>query len=269
MEIAARQLNSIMPNANAGRWLAHLNGSMNEFEINNSMRAAMFLAQIAVESGELNVLVESLNYSAERMMAVWPRRFPSLDLALAYARNPEKLGNLVYANRLGNGPPETGDGFRYRGRGLIQATGKAHYQEASAALHRNFVDHPEELEEPESAAREAAWWWRHQGLNAIADSGKFEECTRRINGGLTGFDARTSYWRKALPVLGASNPDPQSRDLCQRIQAALNARGADPPLAVDGIWGPMCEAAADRFRAHAGLNAADGIDLELRRALGV
>jgi len=267
--LTAAQLNKIMPNADATRWLDHLNNAMAAQDINNPMRMAAFLAHVAVESGELNVVEEKMSYSVERMMAVWPKRFPTPEIAAPFAHNPEKLGNFVYANRLGNGPPNTGDGFRYRGRGLLQATGKDHYREASAALNVDLIATPELLEKPELAAKEAAWWWKKRGLNPVADAAQFRNSTIIINGGLTGYDDRVAFWRRALAALGADASVTDTSDLVAEVQKALNARGAQPRLEEDGDWGPKSEAALDRFRAQAGLPEGDVIDDAVLAALKV
>ncbi|HTO65560.1 MAG TPA: glycoside hydrolase family 19 protein [Bradyrhizobium sp.] len=267
--LSAAQLNKIMPNADAALWLDHLNCAMTAQEINGPMRLAAFLAHVAVESGELRIVVENMNYSVERLMAVWPARFPTAEVAAPFAHDPEKLGNFAYANRLGNGPPNSGDGFRYRGRGLLQATGKDHYREAGAALGVNFLATPELLEKPELAAKEAAWWWRKRGLNAIADAAQFRKSTIVINGGLTGYSDRVAYWRRALAVLGANANVADTSELILDVQKALNAHGAQPKLKEDGIWGPMSEAALDHFRIQAGLPESDEIDDAVLTALKV
>ncbi len=267
--ITADQLRQIMPGGDAETWQPVLDTAMTAHGIDTALRAATFLAHVAVESGELKTMVENMSYSAERLMAVWPKRFPTAEVAAPFARNPERLGNFVYANRLGNGPPASGDGFRYRGRGLLQATGRDHYREAGQALGLDLLGHPELLEQPVNAATEAAWWWQKQGLNAIADSGDFERSTIVINGGLTGFAERIAHWRTALTVLGARPPAPADAALNRKVQHALNLEGATPPLKEDGIWGPMSEAAADHFRTAAGLAEATGVDAKLLQALGL
>jgi len=267
--LTAPQLNKIMPNADATLWLDHLNNAMAAQDINNPMRMAAFLAHVAVESGELRTVVENMNYSVDRLMAVWPARFPTAEIAAPFAHDPMKLGNFVYANRLGNGPPSTGDGFRYRGRGLLQATGKDHYLEASTALNVDLVATPELLEKPELAAKEAAWWWKKRGLNPIADAGQFRQSTIIINGALTGFSDRVAFWRRALAALGAKSDVTDTSDLVVEVQKALNARGAQPKLREDGIWGPVSEAALDHFRIQAGLPESDGIDDAALAALKV
>jgi putative chitinase len=204
-------LGQVMPKCpNASAWVPPLNAAMDRFEIADDRRAAAFLAQIAQESGELCRLVENLNYSAGRLMQVWPKRFPTLKSARPYERNPEKLANYVYASRLGNGDQASGDGWRFRGRGLIQTTGRANYRSAGSALSLNLESQPELLEALDAAALSAAWFWKSHGLNELADSGgagdeeDFETISIRINGGRAGLDARKAYWKKAKESLGLS-----------------------------------------------------------------
>ena len=132
-------------------------------------------------------------------MATWPARFDAA-LAERYARQPERIAAVVYNARMGNTAP--GDGWRYRGRGLIQVTGKANYQNAGAALGLDLVGHPELLEQPERAALSAAWFWSASGLNELADAGLFEMITRKINGGLNGQAERVALRDRAAKVLG-------------------------------------------------------------------
>lgn len=265
--ISAQQLHEIMPGCDAGAWVPHLTQPLADYAINSALRIATFLAHVAVESREMRVLVESLNYSAGRLMEVWPVTFPTAELAALYAHDSEKLGNLVYANRLGNGVPASGDGFRFRGRGLLQATGKEQYRAAGAALRIDLLGRPDLLEEPAWAARQAAWWWQNAGLNLVADRGDLETSTRRVNGGLNGYADRVAYWRRGLRILGAHSARPDPGGQIERVQHALNAALPEAHLTEDGIWGPLSEAAAARLRAAAGLPAARGVDAGLLHAL--
>jgi putative chitinase len=211
--ITETQLRGIMPRVQrADLWLAPLNEATERFAINSPERVAAFLAQIAHESGELNRLTENLNYSAERLMAIWPKRFPDPGKAREYERNPEKLANFVYANRLGNGDVPSGDGWRYRGRGLIQVTGRGNYRSASRALGLDFEQRPELLEEPGPAALSAAWFWSSRGLNELADDRSDDDddedfvlISVTINGGKAGLAERRRYWQAAKAVLAAGN----------------------------------------------------------------
>ncbi len=184
--------------ADPAGWTQALNPALERYEINSRARLCSFLAQTGHESSQFNRLVESLNYTtAQRLMRVWPRRFPTEASALPYVRNEAKLANYVYANRLGNGDGASGDGFRFRGRGIIQITGRSNYAGAGQAIHIDLVNAPDRLLTKEVAALAAAWFWQSRGLNALADDKTddndledFSEITRRINGGTVGIRER-------------------------------------------------------------------------------
>lgn len=199
---------SVFPNARrqAGVFVPALNEAMSRFRIDSKVRAAAFLAQVGHESGGLTRLVENLNYSAAGLAATWPARFRSSDgrpsaLAEQIARKPEQIANAVYGGRMGNGPPASGDGWRYRGRGLIQLTGRANYTEAGKALGVDFVAQPELLEGALWACLAAAWFWSSRGLNELADAGRFDDITQRINGGQNGREERYALWERAKAAL--------------------------------------------------------------------
>lgn len=176
-------------------WLEPLVAAMKMFEINTASRMKMFLAQVAHESDGFTQLSENLNYSAAGLMATFPRKFTT-ETASDYARSPERIANHVYANMNGNGDEDSGDGWRYRGRGLIQLTALGNYQRCGRALGVNLVVAPEMLEVPEFAAKSAAWFWFANGCSELADKGDFEGTTRRINGGTNGQGDRLSWLHK-------------------------------------------------------------------------
>ena len=158
-----------------------------EFGIDSPRRIAAFLAQVRHESAGLARLEESLNYNWEALRRVWPRRFPSDDFARHYHRQPERIANLVYCSRMGNGPLESGDGWKYRGRGPIQITGRANYEAAGFALGYDLLAAPECIaREADMAARSAAWFWHSIDGNRFVDCDNFEGLCRRINGGAHG-----------------------------------------------------------------------------------
>lgn len=200
MPITPQQLLQILPNARhvAGVFVPAFNAAMARYRIDSSVRLAAFLAQIGHESAQLTRLVENLNYSAKGLMTTWPARFDAA-LAAQYARQPERIAAAVYNGRMGNTTP--GDGWRYRGRGLIQVTGKTNYQKCGEALGLDLIAHPELLEQPEQAAMSAAWFWASNSLSSLADAGSFEAITRKINGGLNGQTDRLALYRRALEVL--------------------------------------------------------------------
>ena len=135
------------------------------------------------------------------MVTVWPSRFPTFDIANQYARQPEKIANRVYSNRIGNGPEESGDGWRYRGRGIIQITGRENYEKLSDALGQNFLGEPDLLLEPRWAVMSAGWFWNSRRLNEVADQKDWNLMTRRINGGLHGLSDRILRTERVLTLL--------------------------------------------------------------------
>lgn len=188
----------------AAAWAPPLSAAMAAYAIAGPRRQAAFIAQLAHESAGFTRLEENLNYSASRLMQVWPTRFPTADKALLYAHNPEKLANHVYANRMGNGDEASGDGWRFRGRGPIQLTGRTNYAEASADLFGSvgmpdrLVEIPDSVLDPWVGAAVAARFWYVRKLNDLADIEDWEQITRRINGGLHGLEDRLARTETAI-----------------------------------------------------------------------
>jgi putative chitinase len=182
-------------------WLEPLTAAFTRFEINTPERQAAFIGQCAHESANFKTLQENLNYSAKGLNATWPSRFPSEAEAQPYHRQPEKIANKVYSGRMGN--LEDGDGWKYRGRGLIQLTGKDNYRLASDALGVDFVKDPDLVLTKEYAALTAAWYWNKRGLNKEADAKDFTGMTKKINGGVIGLADRVAHINTALGVLTA------------------------------------------------------------------
>jgi putative chitinase len=183
------------------KWLQPLEDTFAKYDINTPERQAAFIGQCAHESGNFKTLEENLNYKPEALMRVWPSRFPDLAIAMKYAHNPEMIANKVYGGRMGNGPEETGDGWKYHGRGLIQLTGKENYANCGSGIGVDLLSNPNLLNTPEYAALSAGWFWGKRGLNLLADSGDIETMTKRINGGLIGLEDRKAKIAKALAVL--------------------------------------------------------------------
>lgn len=197
--ITVGKLNAILPFCQrAADWTAELNSTLPTYGIITREQVAAFLGQVAVESNELNVLTENLNYSADALRIVWPRRFITPELAKRYHRQPQKIANYVYANRLGNGDEASGDGWKFRGHGLIQTTGRTNINAALAALGLP-LDDPSPLATPRYAAKAAGVYWRDRGCNALVDDDV--ALTERVNGGQHGLAKRRAYRLKALEVL--------------------------------------------------------------------
>ena len=217
---------STLPSAHKSKlqqYVEPLTRLMSEYGINTPLRQAHFLAQLAHESGEFKYTEENLKYSATRLMQVFPRYFKTMAQAQAVAYDPIKIANIVYANRMGNGPKESCDGFNFRGRGLIQLTGRTNYQEFYAHIKTIHLDrltpevqtaltssealcHIADLTaKPELAVRSACWFWQKAGLNTIADQGNNDTTvtaiTRKINGGTNGLSQRKVYFYRAMYAL--------------------------------------------------------------------
>ena len=184
-------------------WLPHLQKTFDRYSIDNTVRQSAFIGQCMHESANFKVMQENLNYSANGLKSIWASRFPTDEIANAYARNPEKIANKVYANRMGNGNEESGEGWKYRGRGLIQCTGKDLYKTLSDALNIDLVSDPDLLQEMPFASMSAGWFWNKKGLNALADAKDYKEMTKRINGGFNGLEDRIEKINKAIEVLTA------------------------------------------------------------------
>ena len=196
----AEQIQEIAPSCSSG-WAVRLADEMPRWHISTPQRQAMFLAQCAHESAGFTRFEENLNYSAEALQRTWPSRFPSFAAAAEVARQPERIANRVYADRLGNGNEASGDGWRFRGRGAIQITGRSNYRRAGLSLGFPLEANPAEAALPAQGARVACWYWFFHGLNDLADDGDFEGITRRINGDLIGIFDREKWLAKAREVI--------------------------------------------------------------------
>lgn len=207
MQITVQQFKELFPkNANAQEWTDAINDILPDFDINTPKRVSAFLAQCGHESGGFSVLKENLNYSADGLNNIFPKYFKNAGRdAAPYARQPEKIANLVYANRMGNGDEKSGDGWRYRGRGPIQLTGKDNYR----AFANDYFDDPETLlNDPDlltdhipTSLLAAVWFWQKNKLNVQADAGDIKLMTKKINGGYIGLEDRIKHYNHALHVL--------------------------------------------------------------------
>ena len=198
----------------AERWLPHVQAAFDRFGINTERQVAAWIAQCAHESAGFKMLTENLNYSADTMAVVWPSRFAVLGpdkkpvkvkgknqpnkFALALHRQPEMIANTVYANRMANGNIESGEGWKYRGRGLKQLTGKDNYTRCGQGLGMDLVGNPDLLLTPEGASLSAAWFWSVNKCGPIADSGDFVALTKKINGGTIGLEDRQKRYKAVL-----------------------------------------------------------------------
>jgi putative chitinase len=204
MQITQQQLGScIGNNPYLEHWAEALNKILPDYDITTPQRVAAFVAQSAHESGGFTALHENLNYRAVTLRKVFPKYFPTDEMAAQYAQQPERIANRVYGGRMGNGPEASGDGFRYCGRGLIQLTGKSNYQAFADSLQMPVEDVPAFLATFEGAIQSACWFWESNNLNQYADSGDILTMTKRINGGTIGLADRQAHYNHALQVFGA------------------------------------------------------------------
>jgi putative chitinase len=185
-----------------GKWLEPLLETFEKYDISTPKRQAAFIGQCMHESGNFKLLEENLNYSAKGLMATWPSRFPTEDFANQYHRQPEKIANRVYGGRMGNADESSGEGWKYRGRGIKQLTGKENYERCGSGLGVDLVGNPDLLLDLKYAALSAGWFWNKHNLNDLADKADIETMTKRINGGLLGLDARKAAIAKAESILG-------------------------------------------------------------------
>lgn len=202
--LTKEQLAELLPgNPYIDYWYNALEQLLPDYDINTPPRVAAFIAQCAHESGGFKFLKENLNYKAASLRKVFPKYFPDDAIAARYANKAEMIANRVYGGRMGNGPEESGDGFKYCGRGLIQLTGKNNYEEFAMSIETPVEEIPEYLATFEGAAQSACWFWEKNNLNKWADTGDIKELTRRINGGYIGLEDRIKHYNHALHVLGA------------------------------------------------------------------
>jgi putative chitinase len=266
-----QQLAQLIPgNPYVSQWYHALSMILPDYNIDTVPRVAAFIAQCAHESANFKFLKENLNYKAESLMRVWPSRFPNMDVARQYAMQPERIANKVYADRMGNGPESSGDGWRYAGKGLIQLTGKDNYTRFAESIDTPVEEIPEYLQTFEGAVQSACWFWEVNNLNQWADAGDILTLTKRINGGTIGLEDRKKHYAHALHVLGAAGgshttESTASAPVNTNVVLRRGSRGAEVAamqlklgLSGDGDFGPATERALMGWQRENGLEP-DGI----------
>jgi putative chitinase len=188
---------------NFDEWYSNLLNILPEYDIDTPHRVAAFMAQCGHESGGFTTLQENLNYSAKGLVGTFKKYFPTEAVAKPYERRPEMIANRVYANRMGNGDEASGEGWYFRGRGIVQITGKNNYTKCSQSLFESnvLVENPDLLLETEYAIHSACWFWSAARLNELADIGDIKTMTKRINGGFIGLEDRINHYNHAIEIL--------------------------------------------------------------------
>jgi putative chitinase len=198
------RVRSLIPRVkNFDEWYANLLEILPLYEIDSPSRVAAFMAQCGHESGGFTIMQENLNYSADGLRKIFGKYFPSVELANQYARKPQMIANRVYANRMGNGSESSGDGWNYRGRGIIQITGKNNYTRCSHSMFEDnlLIEQPDLLLDTYYAIHSACWFWTATRLNELSDAGDIKMMTKRINGGFIGLEDRIKHYNHACHVL--------------------------------------------------------------------
>lgn len=272
--LTSEQFADLFPNCKDPEgWVDAMNEVFPEYGIDTPQRIAAFIAQCGHESGGWRVFSENLNYSAKALNAVFPKYFVRAGRdAEEYHRQPEKIANVVYAGRMGNGNTDSGDGWKFRGRGPIQLTGHDNYAAFSSDMEVDAVDNPDIVsEEKEVALKSAIWFWNKNNLNRYADSGDIKTMTKRINGGYIGLEDRIHHWEEALKALGEEASTDHSADDEDDVHVEdlgvlrKGSKGEGVKLmqealgiGADGDFGPGTERALKEWQAANGL-VADGV----------
>jgi|TARA_B110000285_G_scaffold85134_1_gene97639 putative chitinase len=273
--LTATQFADLFPNCKDPEgWVNAMNEVFPKYEINTPERIAAFIAQCGHESGGWRTFSENLNYSAKALDAIFGKYFKRAGRdAQAYHRQPEKIANVVYAGRMSNGDTDSGDGWKYRGRGPIQLTGKANYTAFSADMDVDAVDNPDNVsQDKEMALMSAIWYWNKNSLNKYADSGDIKTMTKRINGGYIGLEDRIHHWEMALTAMGASyehsdstvdeddHADAENYGVLRKGMRGEGVKAMQEALGIgaDGIFGAGTERKLKEWQTANGLGA-DGI----------
>jgi putative chitinase len=262
MIVTERQLEELLHgNPDWKEWLEPVQKMLPKYGIDSANRLAMFFAQCGHESLNFKVLEENLNYSAKALNAVFPKYFRRAGRdAEEYHRQPEKIANVVYANRMGNGDTDSGDGWKHRGFGVIQLTGKNNQSAFAKSVHKTLEETLEYLQTKMGALESACWFWRQNSVNVYANQQDIRGATKRINGGYIGLEDRKHHYERALKILGGTytpQPAPVLLKVGSRgeeVKKVQQALGQD----ADGIFGKMTEAAVIEWQSNHNLTP-DGI----------
>jgi putative chitinase len=250
MTLAVSQVSQMLPrNREPQEWTPILNEFLQKYNINTINRIAGFVAQTAHESLDYTILEENLNYSWQALRRTWPRHFPTDDIAKQYHRRPQAIANRAYANRMSNGSEESGDGWRFRGRGIIQLTGRQNYTNFGRSIGLTAEEVADYLTSKRGSLESACWFWNVNNINRFCDTNDIVGMTRAINGGTIGLNDRTVKYSKFREILAQASNDSTNTfisvgskgTIVANIQRALG-------IGADGIFGPMTENAVKRWQ---------------------
>ena len=264
--ITVQQLQEMCPNAkNHSEWVQAMNDIFPKYDINTAHRIAGFIAQTAHESNEFNTLSENLNYSADALNKIFPKYFVKAGRdAQEYHRQPEKIANVIYANRMGNGDEESGDGWFFRGGGILQLTGFNNYWKFGESIGITAPEATRYVRTPEGAIESACWFWSENNINKYCDNDDIVGMTKRINGGTIGLDDRKKHYNHNLTILGIDSPEPEAEThgfhLVKRGSKGEDVKRVQEILGLtpDGDFGPGTERSVKYWQEEHGL-VPDGI----------
>ena len=252
-------------NPDAAVWADAAMQILPKYEINTPYRIAGFFAQCGHESAGFRVLEENLFYRAETLDTIFPKYFKNAGrVASDYAKQPEKIANVIYANRMGNGDTASGEGYLFRGRGVIQLTGKENYSAFALSIKTTLPDAIQYIQTKRGALESACWFWKTRGLNAACDANDITKMTKLINGGTIGLADRKRHYEQALAIMGVAPSAPvksapaettlrqgSKGETVSKLQEKLGLKS-------DGTFGPSTTAALKKWQKAQGL-VADGI----------
>jgi putative chitinase len=255
-------------NSEAEEWYDAMCHVLPQYNITTEARVAAFIAQCGHESNNFKVLSENLNYSADALDKIFPKYFKNAGRhAQDYHREPEEIANVIYANRMDNGDTDSGDGWTFRGGGILQLTGRANYTAFGNTYDMSAEEATEYVREKNGALASACWYWETNKLNRYADTYDMKTLTKRINGGYIGLEDRVSHYEHAMEVLGGhynTFPPVATNETLRRtrpnmtgptVQALQEALGISP---ADGVFGFGTEKALTNWQAENGLSP-DGV----------
>ena len=267
--ITKTQFEEIFPNAkDTDELYTAMLSMLPKYDIDTEQRIAGFLAQCGHESGGFRVRIENLNYSAKALDSVFGKYFKAKRDSSEYERNPEKIANVVYASRMGNGGQSSGDGYKHRGRGYIQLTGKNNYTKFSESVDMSVDEVIDYLDTIEGALESACWFWKKNNLNRTADNHDIKAMTKKINGGYNGLEDREHHWEEILGMLGGEVQVHEEAEVTNDVPnrtLSVGMKGDDVAamqtklgVSADGHFGPGTRRAVKGWQKERGL-VPDGI----------